>query len=428
MTRRAWWLIGLNFLLPGSAQIVAGNRRLGRIGIVSTLVLLGLVLLGVVLWLLAPTSVYAIATHVVALTVLQVVLLAYAVLWVVLTLNTLVLVRLIKALPQRRIALVAFAVVPLLVFSGGASYGAYLASVQRTLIGDVFAGGEMADPVNGRYNIMLLGGDAGPDRMGLRPDSISVISIEAGTGEISSIGIPRNLYRVPFAEGSPLWNEYPNGYNCGDDCLINALYTYGEEHPDLYPEALSADSSPGIEAMRDAVSGVTGLTIQYYALIDMQGFVELIDALGGIDIESTGRYPFGGGVDSNGQPTGVERWVEPGWQHMDGITALWYARARHGTSDYDRMQRQRQVQQAILQQVDPINVVTKFEDIAVAGAQVVSTDIPQGMLPTFVDLALKAKDREFTTLELTPPTVPDVVHPDFEEIRGLVAEVTAPTE
>lgn len=427
MTKRAWWLLALNLLLPGSAQVVAGNRRLGRVGIVATLVLWGLALLGILLWFVWPVAIFTVATNVVALTVLQWALLAYAVLWVVLTLNTLVLVRLVKANPQRRLPLVAFALVPLLVLSGGAAYGAYLTSVQRGLIGDVFAGGNMASPVDGRYNIMLLGGDAGADRIGLRPDSISVVSIDASTGDVTTIGIPRNLYRVPFSEGSPLWDAYPNGYNCGDECLINALYTYGEEHPDMYPEALSADSSPGIEAMRDAVEGVTGLTVQYYTIVDMQGFVELIDALGGIDIESKGRYPFGGSLNEDGELEGVERWVEPGPQHMDGITALWYARARYGTDDYDRMERQRQVQAAILQQFEPWNVVTKFEGIAHAGAQVVSTDIPQGMLGTFVDLALKAKGREFRSLELTPPdNVPDVVRPDFERIRELVAEATAP--
>jgi hypothetical protein len=65
-----------------------------------------------------------------------------------------------------------------------------------------------------------------------------------------------------------------------------------------------------------------------------------------VDVQQ--RIPINGGVDRNGQPINVDGWIELGEQKLDGYHALWYARARHGTSDYDRMSRQREVQQALL--------------------------------------------------------------------------------
>lgn len=424
MTKRAWVLVLLNVVVPGSAQVLAGSRRLGRWGLASTLVFWAVAVVVVVLAFAFRSPLIEIATNVVALTVVQVFLAYYAVLWVVLTVDTLRLARIVRTAPSAR-GLLAGAMVLLMVATvGPAAYGAYLAGVQHGLLNSLFTSrADAAPPVDGRYNIMLLGGDAGADRTGLRPDSISVASIDAETGATTIVGIPRNLYDAPFVAGSPLYGDYPDGYDCGDDCLVSFLYTYGEEHPDLYPDAESKGSNPGVEAMRDAVEGITGLTVQYYALIDMQGFVDLIDALGGIQVDVQQRIPINGGVDRNGQPINVDGWIEPGDQKLDGYHALWYARARHGTSDYDRMARQREVQQALLSQFQPATVLSKFQAVASAGVQTVDTDIPQGALAAFVDLAVKAKSQQITSLELVPPTY-DNVYPDYDAMRAAVAQAT----
>jgi LCP family protein required for cell wall assembly len=428
MTRRAWALVVLNVLVPGSAQVLAGSRRLGRWGLASTLVFWAAAVVTVVLALVWRTPLFEVATNVVALTVVQVFLIYYAALWLVLTIDTLRLLRIVRTVPTARGFLAGVMVLLLAGTVGPAAYGAYLTGVQHGLLDSLFTSRQAAaDPVDGRYNILLLGGDAGADRTGLRPDSISVASIDAETGATTIVGIPRNLYNAPFSEGSPLWGEFPDGYSCGDDCLVSYLYTYGEEHPELYPDAESRGSNPGIEAMRDAVQGVTGLTLQYYVLIDMQGFVQLIDALGGITIDNTeGRLPINGGVDAAGQPINVDGWIEPGEQVMDGYHALWYARARHGSDDYHRMARQREVQQALLSQFQPATVLSKFQSVAAAGAQTVDTDIPQGALGAFVELALEAKSQPITDLEIVPPTYSNV-YPDFDVIHAAVAAATTST-
>ena len=421
MTTRAWWLVVLNLLLPGSVQLLAGSRRLGRFGVVMTFIMWALVVLGATIYFVNRSILVALATNVYALLAAEIVLIAYAVLWLVLTLDTLRLVRLVKIGPVARPFIAVLTIAGLVATAGAAAYGANVADVARSTISAVFDSGEYQEPVDGRYNVLLLGGDAGPDRMGLRPDSISVASVDAETGDTTLIGIPRNLEFVPFAADSPLYGPFPNGYDCGDECLISYLYTYGQEHPELYPEAEQNGSQPGIEAMRDAVSGVVGLELQYYVLIDMQGFDDLIDALGGVVIDVKERQPIGGQEDAFGQPINVEGWVEAGEQRLGGWAALWYARARHGTNDYDRMQRQRDVQEAILRQFEPANVVTKFREVADAGRQVVTTDIPSVMLGLFVDLADKSRDLPLTRLELSPPEF-DPVNPDFDHIRARVQE------
>ena len=428
MTKRAWWLVGMNVLLPGSAQIVAGNKKLGRVGIVATLLLWLLGIVALVVYLVSPSSIYTLFTQTGGLLVLQILLVAYAVLWIVLTLDTLRLVRLVKAKPNARGWIAAFSVLVLVGLTCTAGYASVVAGSARGALGNIFSAGPSQPPVDGRYNIMLLGGDAGPDRDGLRPDSMSVVSIDANTGQAVTIGLPRDLDPVPFSATSPLRTIYPDGYGYEDRCdvdvcQLNSIYTEVELYkPELYPNAKKNHSEPGIEAMRDALEGATGLTIQYYVLIDMQGFSDLVDALGGVDINVTERIPIGGDENLNG----VAEWIEPGMRHMDGYHAQWYARARHGSSDYDRMARQRQLQDAILKQVNPVNVVSKFQDIAAAGAQVMKTDIPQSMLGYFVDLGMKTKSLPVKQLELVPPTI-DPENPDYAQIHGLVTQALATT-
>jgi LCP family protein required for cell wall assembly len=431
MTRRAWWLVALNFLIPGSPQVLAGSRRLGRFGLGATLTLWFLAIVALVAWLLWPVVLYTVMSTTITLWILAAVLVFYAALWVVLTFDTLRLVRLVKTAPSARAWVAALAVVVMAALSGTAAYGAYVATTASGFLSSVFVAGPSEPPIDGKYNFLLLGGDAGPDRDGLRPDSITVVSVDAATGQAVTIGLPRNMVDVPFDEGSPLAEVYPEGYGAIDGCevdvcMLNSIYTEVElMSPEMYPDAVAQGSEPGIEAMRDAAEGITGLPIQYYVLIDMQGFLELIDALGGVTINVPEDVP----IHADETFTTVAEWIPAGEQHLDGYHALWYARSRHGTSDYDRMERQRQIQQAVLAQFNPANVLSKFQEIAAAGSQVVKTDIPQGMLGYFVDLASKTKELPITDLELTPTNDVDPEDPDYEYIRQLVTgAVFPPTE
>lgn len=432
MTRRAWWLLVGNFLVPGSAQVLAGNRRLGRLGLAFTLALWTALLVALALYFVFPTGLYTLATFDLSMLALQAALVIYAVVWLVLTLDTLRLIRVVRVRPRMR-GVLAFATVALLAVSvGTAGVGTYLLGVTRGTLSSIFGGGAMEAPVDGRYNIMLLGGDAGEDREGLRPDSVSVVSLDASTGEATIIGLPRDFHNIPFPDGSPMHQLYPDGYNtdnCNVDvCQLNSIYTEVElKNAELYPDAVAEGSEPGIEAMRDAVEGILDLPVQYYALIDMEGFAQLIDALGGIDVTYAGPdpLPLGGLPDSDGVMQGVNQWIDPGDWHFNGEQALAYARSRYTTSDYDRMNRQRQVQEALLRQFEPANVLSKFQDVAAAGSQVIKTDVPQGMLGYFVQLGLKTKGLPVSAVEMVPPAI-DPTDPDYDLVHSMVREALFP--
>ena len=324
--------------------------------------------------------------------------------------------------------------ISLFAVSGGAAYAGTIMGSFNNALEKIFVAGPAVPPVDGQYNFLLMGGDAGDDREGLRTDTMQVVSVNAETGQATIIGLPRDLQSIPFAEDSPLWSVYPNGYDqmSGEYCTrwacLNTLYVAAElDHPDLYPDAVSQGSSPGIEAVRDAAEGITGLEIQYFALIDMQGLQSLIDALGGVEVEVTDRVAIAIPEIPEDQ---VEWWIEPGVQRFDGFTAMMYMRSRWGgTGDYDRMVRQQQVQEAMLRQMNPANVLTKFQEIAAAGTQVVQTDIPQSMLSHFVDLGVKSQQLPVTKIELTPyyePFPVDVEYPDYSSIQAYIDSVIHP--
>jgi LCP family protein required for cell wall assembly len=309
--------------------------------------------------------------------------------------------------------------------------------VTRNTLGTIFgASGPSVPPSDGYYNILLLGADSGVGRDSMRFDSISVVSVNATTGATTITGIPRDMPHFPFAEG-PMHDTYPNGHeghadpSCGWGSGINQLRTEVEVCQDgaaLYPDAEANGSEPGFEATKDAAEGILGIKIPYYVFVDMHGFASLVDALGGVDITVAERLPKGGGPAYEGQPAEdwAIGWIEPGKQHMNGDTAQWYARSRYTTSDFDRMKRQRALQEAILKQFTPQNVLTRFQDVAAAGADIVQTDLPQSLIPFLADLAIKAKEQPVTTIELTPEGGIDEYEPDYPYIKELVAQKLHP--
>jgi len=435
MTRRGWWLVVLNFLLPGSVQALAGSRRLGRIGLVATFVMWALLVVVLVVALLSWQALVTAVANWFMLLVLQVVLAAYAVLWAVLTIDTLRLVRLVRVRGKARIGISALAVALLVVSSGSALYASQAAGTSRETLASVFGSGPAVPASDGYYNFLLLGADSGKGRSHMLFDSISVVSVNAETGSVTITGIPRDMRNVPFSEG-PMQDRYPDGHRgkahptCGWDNKINQLNTEvgvcldGEA---LYPDAAAIGSTPGIEATRDAAEGVLGIEIQYFVFVDMHGFAALVDALGGVDITVKERLPKGElSKGPDGELRGVIGWIEEGRQHMDGDTAQWYARSRYTTSDWDRMKRQRKLQQAILDQFTPTTVLTRFQDIAKAGSEIVSTDIPPSMLSFLADLAVKAKEQDITTIELTLENDVDPDDPDFDRIHAMVDEALHP--
>ncbi|HHU09130.1 MAG TPA: LytR family transcriptional regulator [Intrasporangiaceae bacterium] len=267
-----------------------------------------------------------------------------------------------------------------------------------------------------RVNLLLLGTDDDPDREGVRPDSIMVASIATQTGDAVFIGLPRNLERVPFSLANPLHQVYPDGYDCGDECLLNAVWTLAEERSDLFP----GDPRPGLTATRDVAEQITGLSIDDTVVINLSGFQQLVDAMGGVTINAIERVPIGGKV-VNGRIVGIKGWIEPGVQHMDGYHALWYSRSRATTDDYSRMRRQRCVVGALIDQVAPVRMLARYPQLAQTVADNVRIDIPAADLDAWADLVLRMKDGRLQSLPITNQVV-NVGHPDFGKVRDLVQD------
>src|SRR4051812_38125296 len=415
LVRRAVSLVVMTLVLPGSAHWVAGDRRVAKVALGVAAGCLGL---GLFLGLVAAVDLGAAVGFLADSTVLRLlaVLLVLAGLGEALLLADAWRLGRPAALPRKVRPMIAVGTaLAVVLVTTGALAGAKRAWAGAGLLDDVFKGSTAAGAVDGRYTVLLLGGDAGPDRVGTRPDSVTLASIDATTGRTVLFGLPRNLEDVPFAPGSAAARVLPGGWSCGDACLLNAIYTWGTQHANLFPGV----RDPGAEAMKEAVSGVTGLPVSYYVLIDLAGFRQLIDALGGITVTVRQPVPIGGGTSK------VKGYIQPGTQHLDGYHALWFARSRHGASDYARMQRQRCVMNAMLHQLDPAGVLAHFEDIAAAGGKVVSTDLPAGELGRFVGLAASARSQPLTSVQFVPPLV-DPAHPDFAAVRAEVAKTLHP--
>jgi polyisoprenyl-teichoic acid--peptidoglycan teichoic acid transferase len=418
-TRRAFLLVLITLLVPGSAQIVAGNRRLGRAALRVWLTAIVAAVAMLALYLVDRSAVFGLVTRSWFLLLVVVVLVACAVGWLVLIVDAWRLARPGGLTGAGRGALTAVTVVAMLLSSGTMLAGARQVMAGHDLISGVFGGNTRSAAVEGRYNVLLLGGDAGSDRIGVRPDSITLASIDAETGRTVLFSLPRNMQNIPFPADSPMHQALPHGFDCGDACLLNAVYTYASEHKNIYGPTVK---DAGAQATMDAVEAITGLTVNYYVLIDLKGFQHLVDAVDGITLDVNRRVPIGGGSSR------ITGWIEPGKdKHLDGYHALWFARSREGSSDYERMARQRCVMTAMLQQVNPQTMLTKFRDVAKASAQVVSTDIPEADLGTFVELGLKAKGEKVTSVQFVPPLITPS-HPDFGRVRQLVASAISKSE
>jgi LCP family protein required for cell wall assembly len=280
----------------------------------------------------------------------------------------------------------------------------------------MFGDGSAVGAHHGRYNVLLMGGDSGAGRWGLRPDSMTVASIDAETGKTVLISLPRNMQNFPFPEGSVMHEQFPDGFN-EEGMYLNGLATWALDHAALF----KGSKNPGVDATIEGVEGITGLKMNYWAMVNLEGFKDLVDAVGGVELNVRQRIPVGLPHDS------FFHYLEPGKRTLNGMDTLWFARARYDSDDYSRMARQKCVMSAMLQQVSPQTAVTNFQKIAKASSAMVSTDIPRGEVDRFAELALKARSQKIATLSLVPPMI-NTANPDIALVQRKVAAAIARAE
>jgi LCP family protein required for cell wall assembly len=162
---------------------------------------------------------------------------------------------------------------------------------------------------------MILGSDFRPES-GYRTDILLLVALDRNSGRISLISFPRDL-----------WVQIP-GYG---EQRINTVMQLG-----------------GFQLLADTMQANFGIYPTQYAMIDMEGFLQVIDVLGGITIE-TDSYT----ADACETSLDPDRWCEvgPGTIELDSQWALWYVRARYNSSDFDRMRRTQEVVQAVIDKI-----------------------------------------------------------------------------
>jgi polyisoprenyl-teichoic acid--peptidoglycan teichoic acid transferase len=417
------WTV-LNALLPGTGFLATGRRVLG--GVVLALFLL---LAGTGIWLATGGQRSAVRAAVDTSSLMWIVvgLAVGTALWaVVVVAGHLLLVPRGTGRGRRAVggvvvlALLAAAVVP-------AAFAGRFALEGRDLIADVFPDdGQSAtvveddpDPFGDqeRVNVLLLGGDGGEGREGVRTDTVIVASIDTDTGDTTLFSLPRNLEDLPFPADSPLAALYPEGFDAGteSESLLNAVYRNG---PAMHPDVLGPTDNAGADFLKLGVGEALGLDLDYYVLINLEGFSRLVDALGGITVNVNYWVPIGGEPTLRILP---DDFIAPGPnQRLDGFRALEFARGRYNLTDYDRMARQRCTIDAIVDAADPITMLRKYQELASTTRDVVFTDIPRSALDDFVDLAFLVKDADIRSVVFDNSVI-SPAYPDYDLIRNIVS-------
>jgi LCP family protein required for cell wall assembly len=437
-----WTVLGA--LIPGLGYVVAGRPKLGSFVLVVLALLLAFGI-GALIWAKSMTLLIAeIASRPNVLISIGIGAVALALLWiiVILTSHRMLLPDRAPVWQQSVGGLVAVALCAAVALPSGIASRDSFATYD--VITSVFADANDPAPAPGvthvpidradpwkdrpRLNLLLLGGDSGPDREGMRTDTMIEASIDTHTGDTVLFSLPRNLQYAPIPEDNPLHDLWPDGYKCGSGssaCLLNGIYREAEDN---YPSLFPGDPNPGMTTLRGVVGEITGLPVDYYLLVNLEGFERFVNALGGITIDvGPNRVPIGG-LDINGNPQPdwkIEEWIPSGIQHLNGYQALWFSRDRRDSDDYDRMRRQRCVINAIVEQASPSNVLANYMELASTVEDVIDTDVPYQLFPALVELGDKVKEHPIRSLPFTDDVI-TTAHPDFDLIRELVQQALDP--
>jgi LCP family protein required for cell wall assembly len=272
--------------------------------------------------------------------------------------------------------------------------------------------GPLAD---GRLDVLLVGGDAGPGRWSLRTDTLILLSVDVKSGQAALFSIPRNMVNVPLPK------ESRGTFACG--CypqLINSLYVYASGHPSKFP---GNDDVRGLRAVQMSIGTLVNRKIDGMVVVKLQGFVKLINAIGGVDINvpyhiHDDRYPLENG---HGYVT-VD--INKGKQHMTGRRALMFARSRHQDSDYGRMARQQIVISAIGKKLLSEPLLTRLPDLLDIAKDNLWTNLKTRDLPDLASLAELVDLKGMMKVRFVPPAYPEYLNRDaIHRIRSAVKHV-----
>jgi LCP family protein required for cell wall assembly len=295
-----------------------------------------------------------------------------------------------------------------------------------------------------RINILLLGTDAAPGRESERPDVVLVVSIDPLDRRAVMISIPRDTGWLPLTDD----RLYPGGLYPG---RVNQIAAEAAAAPERWCPQLG-DRTPercGLVALQRSVGLYLGIEVHHYALVDMVGFAQMIDALGGLELCLPGQLvdpEFDGSLQNRGE--GEPLVLPAGCHRYSGLEALAYARSRKGwiempdgtrvsQTDFDRNERQQEVLLALRRELAEADTLLELPAVIGAIGRTVTTDIPReqagdlaGLLPL-----ITGQDIEQVVLDapryVDLPVAPDVNYlliPKRSEIRAAMADLFGRSE
>lgn len=434
---RALGLTTLSAVLPGAGLVGTRGRVLGWIAATLAVLLLASVAVYASINGLTTTALRT-ASDTGRLRTILAVVTGGTVLWIALIALTAVLSRPRGATRWQTSALTLFTGLLCLAVAAPAALAfryidAHVDAVDRVFPSEEISGERPTslvsdDPANPwadlpRVNVLLLGSDAAEAREGTRTDTMIVLSIDTATGDSVQFSVPRNLQNVPVPRDLPLHELYPHGYDCGDACLMNAIWTEADAHAEEHPELYVGDSTPGLTATREVISAVLGLPIHQTVIVNLQGFEDLIDAMGGVVVNVQEPIPINartytdweGNLQLDPDSPDLE-WLQPGSQRLTGSQALGYSRSRVTTDDFSRMRRQRCMVAAVVDQVNPFTMLQRYPQIISAVGDNVVTDVPRPDLDEWAELTLEVQQGRMKSLPFTASNT-DTAAPNFSDIR-----------
>ena len=266
------------------------------------------------------------------------------------------------------------------------------------------AGGE-------RFTFLLVGVDSGFNRDWALTDTMLVVSIDPD-GTSAMISVPRDLYGVRLPDGRVYEDK------------LNSLLSVADSNPDQYPLG-------GAKTLKETIGDFLGIEIHYFAALNLIGFKQAIDAVGGVDITVT--RAIADPVYSEDGIEGPGFYLDAGQYHMDGKLALAYVRSRHGPgdSDFTRAERQQEVLAAVQQKLTAGNLLVALPGLLDAVRNTIATDVPSSRIPMLADAVQAADMSRLERVIIQPPLVtPEeiavhgyVLHPDVKAIRALVDDI-----
>ena len=268
---------------------------------------------------------------------------------------------------------------------------------------------------NDTITFALLGSDKRPGQTYFRTDTIVIAAVRPTTGQVTLISIPRDLYvYIPTV---------------GMD-RINAAYEYGQMYN--YP-----GGGPGL--LKDTFLYNLGIRIDHLAIVDFDGFRQIVDTLGGLDVPVYCAYTDWHLIDPSYDPNNENNWslytVGPGVVHMDGDLALWYARSRKQSSDFDRGRRSQEVLRALYTRALQTGAISKIPQLYSEFSSSVITDLTLPDLLQLSPLALHLKTADIRSYYIgrddvsswTTPGGASVLLPNGPAIQSLVQQALSPS-